>query len=109
MKPHLAGEFREHLQRAVFVERLVLLRPEDPGEVLGQETTQREIRVGHRQRAVLHVTRGSGMCSRALRPDHEEARPEEKHRSTARRDCVDVQLQFNVHLSESEDSVASHG
>jgi len=94
----------------VFVKRFVLVRAENLGEIFGQQTAQREIRIRYGQRTQLLVTRGSRQCPRTFRPDHEKARPEEKHRSTARRDCVDVQLQFNFHLSKKlESSLAFHG
>lgn len=98
---YLIRENLKSLHRSRLVQRLVLVRAKYFREILGQQSSESEVRVGDSQRTVLLVTSWARMCPGALGPDLEQARPEEKHRSASCRNCVHVQLQSTEFLFQS--------
>jgi hypothetical protein len=100
----LFGELCKEGLAGFEVQRLVLVRPEDLGEVLGEETSQNEVGIGDGQRTALAVACGAGVSGRRLvgqlwprYPTHlwtndKHAVAVEQARATTSGDSVDIEL-----------------
>lgn len=74
---NLLLQFDELALGDLMIQGLVLLRPKDLGEILGQNTTQYKIGVCDCQGTALLIAGGTWMRARRLRTDHENSRTEE--------------------------------
>ena len=93
----LAG-FRLHLRadggdarlRRIGIERLVAIRAEQAGKMIGLDLAEQQVAVGDGERSAAPVAGRSRHRARRFRPDAEAAIDEAADRSAARRDGVDL-------------------
>ena len=86
----LGGELGEFLGHGLRVEGFVLVRPEDLGELLGQQLADHQVGVGHRQRPAPAIAGRARIGARRARPDPHSRPVEGQDRAAARRNGMDA-------------------
>ena len=87
----VARQLRECVPRCVRVERLVGIGAEHARKELGLNAAEQQVRVGHRRRPAVPVTRGPRVGARGLRADLEPALAERQDRAAAGSDGLNPQ------------------
>lgn len=89
---YLLSQFLEGVESGFRVDGFVLVRTENLGEEVRDETTETQVGVGDRQRAAFSVTGRARMRSGGFRTHNEQSVAEEEHRTSARSHRVHIQL-----------------